>query len=607
LWVLGTLFITFFLISALNEYLAGTAFGFLAVTSIAAWDFPANTDVLFGNTLWTALAVAVGAAVTTAVELIFRHLHPSDELSDRLLDRMKTVEDALQCLAEGCPIDEGARRKLEQYAMTGTAALRQLLARSPQSPESIAEMSATVALTGRLVDLTAHVRASTRFPEEERPAFRHAAERLGDIRRALQAKNARAIANMDLRCDNCAAGSFLADVQTTIERFPEVYSGLRSLAEFMPSDVDIHRPKSLFKDDAFTSSNHLQFALKGTLAAGSCYFLYNAIQWRGLSNSVATCMITALSTVGASRQKQLLRVSGAVIGGLGFGMLSQIVLLPYLNGIGEFTLLFAAVTAASAWIGTSSPRVSYAGAQTAFAFYVTHLRVFGPQTSLTVARDDVLGILFGLMMMWVTFDRIWAKDSAADMMDSFVSNIRRIAAFDEAIAAPDIRSSIDRARRERAAINENFNNIRNIGDALIFEFGTGWRRKIQMRDHVRMWQPQLRTYFLLRVALSHYRLQADSAAIGPEARENVKRSEQLLYLLADLQDRKKQDYALELRQTIDTKIKFLQDTLATPPDQTVPQSQPVRLSRQMLEVALSLAEEMRRPETGSLKENASAL
>lgn len=47
MWVAGTLFITFFLISALSEYLAGTAFGFLAVTSIAAWDFPADTNVLF--------------------------------------------------------------------------------------------------------------------------------------------------------------------------------------------------------------------------------------------------------------------------------------------------------------------------------------------------------------------------------------------------------------------------------------------------------------------------------------------------------------------------------------------------------------------------------
>ena len=70
LWVAGTLFLIFFLLSSLTEYLAGTAFGFLAVTSITGWDFPANTDLLYANTLWTALAVVVSALVTTAVEIV---------------------------------------------------------------------------------------------------------------------------------------------------------------------------------------------------------------------------------------------------------------------------------------------------------------------------------------------------------------------------------------------------------------------------------------------------------------------------------------------------------------------------------------------------------
>ena len=129
-------------------------------------------------------------------------------------------------------------------------------------------------------------------------------------------------------------------------------------------------------------------------------------------------MITALTTVGSSRQKQMLRVAGAILGGAVFGMLSQVFLLPHMDGIAEFTLLFVAVTAASAWITTSSPRISYAGAQTAFAFYVTHLRTFGPQTSLAIARDDVFGILFGLGAMWMTFDRIWVKDTMADLSTS---------------------------------------------------------------------------------------------------------------------------------------------------------------------------------------------
>ncbi|MCU1262339.1 MAG: Fusaric acid resistance protein conserved region [Bryobacterales bacterium] len=596
MWVAGTLFITFFLISALSEYAAGTAFGFLAVTSIAAWDFPANTGVLFENTLWTALAVLVGGAVTVAVELTARSIHASDEFTDRLLDRMKAVEEALWCFANDCPVEQSPRQRLEQYAMVGTASLRQLLARSLRSSQNIAEMSATVALTGRLVDLTAHVVArNEKFPEAERPGFRQAATQLAQVRSAMRDKNTRAIAEMNTNCEGAAPGSFLADIQTTIERFPEVYFGQQPLTEFLPSALDFDRPKWLFKDDAFTSDDHIHFALKGTLAALACYFLYNSVEWRGLSSSIATCMITALSTVGSSRQKQILRVAGAVLGGLVLGMTSQILLLPNMDGIGEFTLLFAAVTATSAWIGTASPLLSYAGVQTGFAFYVTQLRVFGPQTSLVVARDDVMGILFGLFAMWMIFDRIWVKDTAQDLMNMLVGNMRRIAYFDQAVNMGDLRSTIDRARHERALVNATFDQIREIGGSLVFEFGAGWRRKIEMRDQVRRWDPQLRTYFLLQVAFLHHRLQSGNRALGPEAEQNVRRSDEILSLLADLEDSKKQDEASRVRQLIHERVKQFDDEGKQESEEALPRSQPIRLSRSMLVVAVSLAKEMSRP------------
>lgn len=310
---------------------------------------------------------------------------------------MKAVEEALWCFANGCRVEEHSQQRLEQYAMVGTAALRQLLARSPETFQHTPEMSAVVALTGRLVDLTAQVIARNEtFPETERAGFRQAAGRLAQIRVALRAKDTRTLAEISTKSEAAPAGSFLADIQTTIDQFPEVYFGLQSFSEYLPSALDFDQPSRLFKHDAFSNPDHIHFALKGTLAAGACYLLYNSIAWRGLSDSIATCMITALSTVGASRQKQILRVAGAVLGGIVLGMTSQVFLLPHMDGIGTFSLLFAAVTAISVWIGTGSPRISYAGVQTAFAFYVTHLRVFGPQTSLTVARDDVMGILLGL-------------------------------------------------------------------------------------------------------------------------------------------------------------------------------------------------------------------
>ncbi len=91
---------------------------------------------------------------------------------------------------------------------------------------------------------------------------------------------------------------------------------------------------------------------------------------------------------------------------------AQVFVLPHIDSIAEFALLFMTVTAFASWVATASPRLSYTGVQKAFAFYITQLRGFGPQTSLALARNDVVGILSGLLAMWVIFDRIWAKNAA---------------------------------------------------------------------------------------------------------------------------------------------------------------------------------------------------
>jgi uncharacterized membrane protein YccC len=82
--------------------------------------------------------------------------------------------------------------------------------------------------------------------------------------------------------------------------------------------------------------------LKGCLAASACYVIYNSIDWQGIGTpAVITCLFTALSTIGSSRQKQALRLSGFLVGGLILGMGAQIFVLPYLDSIFGFTILSA--------------------------------------------------------------------------------------------------------------------------------------------------------------------------------------------------------------------------------------------------------------------------
>lgn len=543
-WVCITLLVVFFLISSLTAYNAGTAFGFLTVNTLTSWDFPARTELRVENTLWTALAVLTSAAITVTVEFIYQQLNSTDLFALSINDRILTVERVLRCRADGIEPAPQLRSKVEQYATTGTSLLRRILLRSLTRSDDRAELSALVTLVGRLVDLVAASFGSSRqMGNEERMRCGRAADALHQVHLAVTSRSLATLADLPVvhRSDN--PQSLLDEIESTLARIPEICAGLVSLAEFAPRPIELQRAQKLFKPDAFTSTSHLLFALKGTLAATVCYFLYNAIAWRGLSTAVATCMITALTTIGASRQKQSLRFAGAVLGSVVFGMTAQIFALPYLDGIGGFAVLFVIVTLISSWIATSSPRLSYFGVQTAFAFYVTHLAAFGPQTSLAVARNDVCGIMLGLAVMWLIFDRLWAKEAATDLLDSMARNIRHIARLERFFEIPDLQDAPHQIQLERATISDDFDAIRNDADALLFEIGRGWQEKVTLRNQVRMWQPQIRTYLFIEIGLTHFRQQLGQGTFPPQALNEIKQSNRIVLLLADLLDRQVEDKA----------------------------------------------------------------
>src|SRR5467141_1818676 len=106
-------------------------------------------------------------------------------------------------------------------------------------------------------------------------------------------------------------------MEKTVALIPQAFAGSQSMDEYLPPSADSSRFK-LFAADVLTNPEHLQFALKGCLAASLCYVIYNAIAWPGISTAVTTCLLTALSTIGASRQKQILRFAGALVGGFLF-------------------------------------------------------------------------------------------------------------------------------------------------------------------------------------------------------------------------------------------------------------------------------------------------
>jgi hypothetical protein len=71
----------------------------------------------------------------------------------------------------------------------------------------------------------------------------------------------------------------------------------------------------LIAADAFVNPEHFRFALKGCFAVSACYVIYDSIDWPGIGVPVMlTCFLTAVSTIGASRQRQILSFAGFVVG-----------------------------------------------------------------------------------------------------------------------------------------------------------------------------------------------------------------------------------------------------------------------------------------------------
>jgi multidrug resistance protein MdtO len=163
---------------------------------------------------------------------------------------------------------------------------------------------------------------------------------------------------------------------------------------------------TLLVADAWSNPEHAHFALKTTIAVMASYFIYTMLDWSGLRTSVTTCFFVALGSLGETMHKLTLRIGGALIGGAA-ATLSIVYVLPQMTDIGQLALLIAAMSAVSAWVATSSELLSYLGLQMAFAFFLGVLNDYGPTLELTPARDRIVGILLGNVLITIVFSVMW--------------------------------------------------------------------------------------------------------------------------------------------------------------------------------------------------------
>jgi multidrug resistance protein MdtO len=419
--------------------------------------------------------------------------------------RLDLLQKRLECYSTGAAPAAETDRLLARFAIVGVGGMRRHLARGSYEPLQRMRLSTLVSLIGRSIDFAAALSSSTPvLPAGLQPRAELLARHIADIRHCLKTRGEPC--ESDFEPEPCQTMPLLFELESMISLMPTVFSSRNAIdprLEVLDTPASSSR---IFVQDAFSNPEHIRYVLGGTLAAMLCYVFYVVLAWPGISTSVTTCVLTALTNVGSSRQKQVLRLAGAMVGGFVFGLGAQIFILPSLDSVAGFAVLFAAVTAIAAWIGTSSARLSYAGVQMALAFYLIHLSEFSIQTSLTLGRDRTIGVLFGTSMMWLVFERFYPRTAADEMIRIFVRNVRLMADLMCDAPANADTAAVLKIRRQREQIYRNFGAVNAQSDAVPFETGTKRAGDMAARDRIRRWQASLRTFYLLEVPLLQFRV-----------------------------------------------------------------------------------------------------
>jgi multidrug resistance protein MdtO len=389
------------------SYLAG----FIIVLLQSVVDDVRSPEVLTHLTLWTWVVVCVPIAVTVVVDLLF------GQAAATFMDRtvLKVLMQWERSLANG-----DYRKSLSEWR----AQLLPLLEIAQHSAEKRPRAGRiTVPVIRALLDALVIFEA---LPDDLPIAVRdELASRLRACRQAIGS-------NADpVMTDSPAPPLQFAGAGN--EQSPPVIAARSALSTLLsaisrpvasPDKTEAHHPpRQLFVADAFSNPANWQFALKTTMAVMISYAIYTLLDWPGMRTAIVTCFFVALSSLGETVHKLLLRLSGAVIGGLISG-LCIVFVLPHFTDIGQLCLLIFAVSLGAAWVATSSELLSYAGMQIAFAFFLGILQGYAPATDLTVLRDRVAGIVLGNIAITIIFSTFWPQSARSAIRAAIADALR---------------------------------------------------------------------------------------------------------------------------------------------------------------------------------------
>ena len=449
----------------------GFAIGFvIAVTQNIDESVP-NADLLVRALLWIWVAVTYPIALTVLVNQILLPAHPWTVLVRTLTERLDTTSVALQRVIKDGMVGGQDNPALLELATRGSSPLSTLLhfaeSKDAELKHRHASLIAMIAASEHLITATASLELREPCPLSENDL---------QCAKALLAEMEHLRAAMQERHPILSPSNSTA-VTATLPQLRELQFAARSFRNSLienPADaVPISKPvkKPLFVPDAFTNPTYIRFALKVTLAAMSCYFIYSGLDWGwpGIHTAFITCCFIALENTGATMRKGWLRLIGCSIGGL-LGFLAIMYLVPHMESIVSLVLLVAAVSMLAGWVAAGSERISYAGLQMAFAFYMCIFQDFAPDTNFVTIRDRLVGIVLGITVSSIVFHYIW-REHAVDRLRATLARVLRN--LSKLLLVPKIGAVIEAERntadKVRGEITKDLDDTLRLSELTVFE------------------------------------------------------------------------------------------------------------------------------------------
>jgi multidrug resistance protein MdtO len=532
MWVIVSLFAVFYVISSLNFSNVSLTVSAVLALGIRTWDYPISAEERVERTLYTLLSILIACVVSALIETAFAKKNPPDAVLEGISRRLNLVETLLsQTPAAEFP-SSTLTIQLTRSSTKGVDDLWALLATSSYGAGFRDLLATVIALTRQLVELGSTLAESApNLSIEDHERCRAVARNLDSVRSSLGRMQCPDW--IDLPFASQSSNPILIEMERTTSLIAQSLCNeifrIHSLLPAPPPTASITE----FVTDALRNTEHMKFAVRGTLSALVCYVFYMSSGWMGLAGpSILTCTLTARRLTGAGRQRQSLRFAGFIVGAGVIGLGTEVFLLPQLNTIAEYALLFASVVWIGSWVATSGPRIAFSGFQIVLSYSLVSLNRFTINTSLVPARDAVLGVILGVVAMWLVFDHLWAQTSSASVRSLLLGTLRSVANF-KVVSDEPSREAIQSLTAESSKINQDFDKLRDLADMYAFESFPKKPRESLVNRSIRTLLPELRTFLLVKTELLQHRNLAVAKLEEVLIQEVEERASSVLYGLAD--------------------------------------------------------------------------